>query len=81
MVLTYNWTLSSLRIHITNDYLFFLFLSRENGDAVLQVDLELMDDLVSNLVEYLRLENAYNIFILNPKRDAKRTKYGYRFVF
>lgn len=52
--------------------------NRENGDAVLQVDVELMDDLVSNLVEYLRLENAYNIFILNPKRDAKRTKYGYR---
>ncbi|GMN53529.1 hypothetical protein TIFTF001_022663 [Ficus carica] len=52
--------------------------NRENGDTVLQVDMDLMDELVSNLVEYLRLENAYNIFILNPKRDAKRPKYGYR---
>lgn len=68
-------------ILFSNVYLFFSFLSRENGDTVLQVDMDLMDELVSNLVEYLRLENAYNIFILNPKRDAKRPKYGYRCVF
>lgn len=37
-----------------------------------------MDGFFTSLVEYLQLENAYNIFILNPKRDAGRAKYGYR---
>ncbi|KAL8036081.1 hypothetical protein ABFX02_12G136700 [Erythranthe guttata] len=43
-----------------------------------QVDVDMMDVVVTSLVEYLQLEDAYNIFILNPKRDAKRSKYGYR---
>ncbi|KAL8223516.1 hypothetical protein R6Q57_018991 [Mikania cordata] len=47
-------------------------------DGLWQVDLDMMDVLFTSLVEYLDLDNAYNIFILNPKRDARRGKYGYR---
>ncbi|XP_027357760.1 uncharacterized protein LOC113867036 isoform X2 [Abrus precatorius] len=43
-----------------------------------QVDVDMIDGLLASLVEYLQLENAYNIFILNPKRDEKKPKYGYR---
>ncbi|KAI9118725.1 hypothetical protein K1719_010170 [Acacia pycnantha] len=52
--------------------------SRDNDDGVWQVDLDMMDTLLASLVEYLQLENAYNVFILNPKRDINRPKYGYR---
>lgn len=38
----------------------------------------MMDVLFSSLVDFLDLEN---IFILNPKRDARRGKYGYRCIF
>lgn len=41
----------------------------------------MLDGLLSSLVEYLQLDNAYNIFILNPKRDERKSKYGYRCVF
>ncbi|RYR57724.1 hypothetical protein Ahy_A05g023431 isoform B [Arachis hypogaea] len=51
--------------------------SGDNG-GVWQVDLDMIDGLFASLVEYLQLENAYNIFILNPKRDGKTPKYGYR---
>ncbi|BBN07833.1 hypothetical protein MPTK1_4g06720 [Marchantia polymorpha subsp. ruderalis] len=47
-------------------------------EALWQVDMGGMTYLFSNLVEYLQLENAYNIFILNPKRDAERGTYAYR---
>ncbi|OAY59027.1 uncharacterized protein LOC110609379 isoform X2 [Manihot esculenta] len=50
----------------------------DDADVLWQVDVDLMDVLFSSLVEYLQLENAYNIFILNPKFDLKRAKYGYR---
>ncbi|KAL4590094.1 hypothetical protein LXL04_003013 [Taraxacum kok-saghyz] len=59
-------------------------LSRKNDvnqttdERLWQVDVDMMDVVFTSLVEYLDLENAYNIFILNPKRDAKRGKYGYR---
>ncbi|KAH7848402.1 hypothetical protein Vadar_002330 [Vaccinium darrowii] len=43
-----------------------------------QVDVGMMDVIITSLVEYLQLENAYNIFILNPKRNMKIAKYGYR---
>lgn len=43
-----------------------------------QVDVDMMGALFTSLVEYLELHDAYNIFILNPKRNVKRTKYGYR---
>ncbi|KAF3436695.1 hypothetical protein FNV43_RR19442 [Rhamnella rubrinervis] len=52
--------------------------NRDHGDALWQVDVDMMDVLFTSLVEYLQLENAYNIFILNPKHDIKRPKYGYR---
>lgn len=48
----------------------------EGGDW--QVDVDMIDGLFASLIEYLQLENAYNIFILNPKRAEKKTKYGYR---
>lgn len=54
---------------------------RNEENVIWQVDLDVMDVLFSSLVSYLELENAYNIFIFNPKRDAKMAKYGYRFVF
>ncbi|CAI8594595.1 unnamed protein product [Vicia faba] len=47
-------------------------------DGDWQVDVDMIDGLLSSLVEYLQLENAYNIFILNPKRVERRPKYGYR---
>ncbi|KAI4313424.1 hypothetical protein L6164_026408 [Bauhinia variegata] len=52
--------------------------SRNDDGGIWQVDADMIDVLFSSLVEYLQLENAYNIFVLNPKRDAKRAKYGYR---
>ncbi|GKV20535.1 hypothetical protein SLEP1_g30641 [Rubroshorea leprosula] len=51
---------------------------RDDADSLWQVDMDMMDVIVTSLVEYLQLEDAYNIFILNPKRDTKRMKYGYR---
>lgn len=55
-------------------------ISDTRGDNVglWQVDVDMMDVIFTSLVEYLQLGNAYNIFILNPKRDVKRVKYGYR---
>lgn len=52
--------------------------NRDDMDALWQVDVDVMDVLFTSLVEYLQLENAYNIFVLNPKHDIKRAKYGYR---
>jgi hypothetical protein len=43
-----------------------------------QVDVGMMDVIITSLVEYLQLENAYNIFILNPKHNMRIAKYGYR---
>ncbi|CAJ1951653.1 unnamed protein product [Sphenostylis stenocarpa] len=52
--------------------------NRDNIGGSWQVDVEMLDGLFSSLVEYLQLENAYNIFILNPKLDERKPKYGYR---
>ncbi|KAJ4829215.1 hypothetical protein Tsubulata_024524 [Turnera subulata] len=52
--------------------------NREHLDAVWQVDVEMMEVLFSSLVQYLQLDNAYNIFVLNPKNGLKGAKYGYR---
>ncbi|KAH6821421.1 transmembrane protein [Perilla frutescens var. hirtella] len=51
---------------------------RDNSAGLWQVDVDMISFVFSSLVEYLELEGAYNIFILNPKHDAKRAKYGYR---
>ncbi|KAG9131009.1 hypothetical protein Leryth_006720 [Lithospermum erythrorhizon] len=50
----------------------------DEGVGLWQVDVDMMGALFSSLVEYLQLEDVYNIFILNPKRDAKKAGYGYR---
>nr|XP_043624624.1 uncharacterized protein LOC122596158 isoform X2 [Erigeron canadensis] len=53
-------------------------VNHTSDDRLWQVDVEMMDVLFTSLVEYLELDNVYNIFIMNPKRDARRDKYGYR---
>ncbi|XP_057806569.1 uncharacterized protein LOC131021402 isoform X1 [Salvia miltiorrhiza] len=52
--------------------------ARDDSAGLWQVDVDMISVIFSSLVEYLELEGAYNIFILNPKHDAKRPKYGYR---
>lgn len=52
--------------------------TRDGSDAIWQVDVDMMDVLFTSLVDYLQLESAYNLFILNPKPDNKKAKYGYR---
>ncbi|GMI74224.1 hypothetical protein like AT5G58100 [Hibiscus trionum] len=51
---------------------------RNDTDSLWQVDADMMDVLFTSLVEYLQLEDAYNIFILNPRRHSRIAKYGYR---
>eukprot|EP00250_Pteridium_aquilinum_P008458 c17961_g1_i1 orf=474-3365(-) len=52
--------------------------TRSDSEIQWQVDVDSMSFLFSSLVHYLQLGNAYNIFILNPKRDATQSHYGYR---
>ncbi|KAM1270279.1 hypothetical protein ACFX2J_031219 [Malus domestica] len=52
--------------------------NRDGSGVLWQVDVDMMDVLFTSLVGYLELENAYNVFILNPKHDSKKAKYGYR---
>ncbi|XP_011625789.1 uncharacterized protein LOC18440814 isoform X1 [Amborella trichopoda] len=52
--------------------------NRPGDDTFWQVDMDRMSFLFASLVDYLELENAYNIFILNPKHENARAKYGYR---
>ncbi|KAG9450142.1 hypothetical protein H6P81_010107 [Aristolochia fimbriata] len=50
-----------------------------NSENILwQVDMDRMEYLFRSLIDYLELDGAYNIFILNPKRDKERSYYGYR---
>ncbi|KAF6148139.1 hypothetical protein GIB67_011914 [Kingdonia uniflora] len=61
---------------INYKYLFLTFpLDDEN--VLWQVDVDMMEVLCTSLVEYLEIEDAYNILILNPNHDIKRQKYGY----
>ncbi|KAK3154084.1 hypothetical protein QOZ80_2BG0185760 [Eleusine coracana subsp. coracana] len=52
--------------------------SRENEEGFLQVDSAQMEHIFSTLVDHLQIQEAYNIFILNPKPIGKSVKYGYR---
>lgn len=52
--------------------------NRDDGAVLWQVDMDVMDVFFTSLVEYLQLGDAYNIFVLNPRRNGKRVKYGYR---
>uniref|UniRef100_A0A1J3G1V8 DUF7906 domain-containing protein n=1 Tax=Noccaea caerulescens TaxID=107243 RepID=A0A1J3G1V8_NOCCA len=52
-----------------------------NGDeenALRQVDVEMMEFIFTSLCEYFHIGDAYNVFILNPKHDIKKGRYGYR---
>ncbi|KAJ8445222.1 hypothetical protein Cgig2_024428 [Carnegiea gigantea] len=53
-------------------------VSVDDKDALWQVDLDMMEVLFDSLVEYLQIGNAYNVFILNPRHDVNRSRYGYR---
>ncbi|OEL22991.1 hypothetical protein BAE44_0015990 [Dichanthelium oligosanthes] len=52
--------------------------SRENEEETLQVDSAQMEHIFSTLVDHLQIQEAYNIFILNPKPLSKSINYGYR---
>ncbi|KAF8758213.1 hypothetical protein HU200_010578 [Digitaria exilis] len=52
--------------------------SRENEGGTLQVDSAQMEHIFSTLVDHLQIQEAYNIFILNPKPISKGVNYGYR---
>jgi len=58
-------------------YPFFL-CRRENEEFLLQVDSAQMEHIFSTLVDHLQIQEAYNIFVLNPKPIGKRINYGYR---
>uniref|UniRef100_A0A0D9VFU6 DUF7906 domain-containing protein n=1 Tax=Leersia perrieri TaxID=77586 RepID=A0A0D9VFU6_9ORYZ len=51
---------------------------KEATEALWQVDSDQMEHLFSTLVDHLQIQEAYNIFILNPKPIDKSTHYGYR---
>ncbi|XP_047090256.1 uncharacterized protein LOC124702177 [Lolium rigidum] len=51
---------------------------RENGVPFWQVDSDQMERLFSTLVDHLQIQEAYNIFILNPKPMENSNQYGYR---
>jgi hypothetical protein len=53
-------------------------LHRENGVPFWQVDSDQMERLFSTLVDHLQIQEAYNIFILNPKPMENSNQYGYR---
>lgn len=53
-------------------------ISRDEENGLRQVDVEMMEFIFSSLVEYFHLGDAYNVFVLNPKRDIKKGIYGYR---
>lgn len=50
----------------------------ENEDILWQVDVDRMEYIFATLISYFQIENAYNIFVLNPKRNNTRAHYGYR---
>lgn len=51
---------------------------RSDSEVQWQVDIDSISYLFTSLLYHLQLENVYNIFILNPKRDPNRSHYGYR---
>ncbi|KAF6143141.1 hypothetical protein GIB67_000364 [Kingdonia uniflora] len=52
--------------------------TRDDENVLWQVDVDMMEVFCTSLVEYLEIEDVYNILILNPKHNIKRQKYGYR---
>jgi hypothetical protein len=51
---------------------------RENVVPFWQVDSDQMEHVFSTLVDHLQIQEAYNIFILNPKPMENSNQYGYR---
>ncbi|CAM0953876.1 unnamed protein product [Alopecurus aequalis] len=51
---------------------------REDGMPFWQVDSDQMEHVYSALVDHLQIQEAYSIFILNPKPMENGTRYGYR---
>ncbi|KAG0568443.1 hypothetical protein KC19_6G020200 [Ceratodon purpureus] len=47
-------------------------------EVMWQVDMDGMAHIFSSFINFLQLEDAYNIIVLNPKRNATRANYGYR---
>ena len=53
-------------------------MDRPNIEATWQVDMDGMAHIFSSFISFLQLDDAYNIIILNPKRNSTRGNYGYR---
>jgi hypothetical protein len=47
-------------------------------EVMWQVDMDSMSHIFSSFISFLQLEDAYNIIVLNPRRNASRANYGYR---
>ncbi|KAF6163163.1 hypothetical protein GIB67_025027 [Kingdonia uniflora] len=52
--------------------------TRDDENVLWHVGVDMMEVCCISLVEYLEIEDAYNILILNPKHNIKWQKYGYR---
>ncbi|CAM6068450.1 unnamed protein product [Sphagnum tenellum] len=52
--------------------------TKPDSEVMWQVDMDGMSHIFSSLVQYLQLDDAYNILVLNPRRDSQRKNYGYR---
>jgi hypothetical protein len=59
-------------------YLRTVNICRPDSEVMWQVDMDGMSHIFSSLVQYLQLDDAYNILVLNPRRDSQRKNYGYR---
>lgn len=59
-------------------YLQTVNICRPDSEVMWQVDMDGMSHIFSSLVQYLQLDDAYNILVLNPRRDSQRKNYGYR---
>lgn len=51
---------------------------RLDTEVTWQVDMDSMSHIFSSFIGFLQLEDAYNIIVLNPRRNATRANYGYR---
>jgi len=54
---------------------------RPDTEVMWQVNMDSMSHIFSSFVNFLQLEDAYNIIVLNPRRNVSRANYGYRFAY
>ena len=54
---------------------------RLDSEVMWQVDMDGMSHIFSSFISFLQLEDVYNIIVLNPKRNATRANYGYRYAY